>query len=181
MIIDIVFAVLMVLAIFKGMSRGIIVALFSFLAIIIGLAAALKLSASVASVIGNTARISFKWLPFISFILVMVAVAFIVRILAGLVKKSFQLLLLGWIDSIGGIIFYMLIYTLVYSVTLFFADKVHLINIAQTDASKVYSFIKPVGPKVIDSIGTIIPFFKDIFHDLEIFFESVGKAIPNTV
>lgn len=181
MIIDFVFAILMLLAIFKGFNRGLIVAVFSFLAFFIGLAAALKLSAVVANTLGNSAHISFKWLPFICFILVMVAVAFAVKLLAGIVKKSFELLMLGWIDSIGGILVYMFIYLIVYSVVLFFADKIHLITKAQMDASKVYAFVEPFGPKMIDGFGKVIPVFKDLFNDLELFFESVGGKIPNTV
>jgi membrane protein required for colicin V production len=45
MILDLVFAVLIILAIIKGYQRGLIVGIFSLIAIIIGLAAAIKLSA----------------------------------------------------------------------------------------------------------------------------------------
>ena len=45
MMIDIVFFAYSWLAVFKGMTRGLIVAIFSLLAVIIGLAAAIKLSA----------------------------------------------------------------------------------------------------------------------------------------
>ena len=42
MAIDIIFLVLLAMAAFKGFRRGFIVAIFSFLAIVIGLAAAIK-------------------------------------------------------------------------------------------------------------------------------------------
>ncbi len=44
MLIDIIVVILLVMAIFKGLRKGLIVAVFSFLAFLIGLAAALKLS-----------------------------------------------------------------------------------------------------------------------------------------
>ena len=56
MIIDLIFAVVIVLAIFKGYQRGLIVGLFSLVAVIIGLAAAMKLSAVVAKYIGELLR-----------------------------------------------------------------------------------------------------------------------------
>src|SRR5436190_1747336 len=71
MIVDLIFAVLVVLAIIQGFRRGIIIAVFSFIAIFIGLAAALKLSAIVANHLGDTVRVSQKWLPVLSFILVL--------------------------------------------------------------------------------------------------------------
>ena len=49
MIIDIIFLILLALAVIKGISRGFIVAVFSFFAIIIGVAAAMKLSYIVAN------------------------------------------------------------------------------------------------------------------------------------
>ncbi len=55
MIIDIAFALLMVLAIFKGLRKGLILGIFSLLAFLIGLAAALKLSAVVAVYLNDKA------------------------------------------------------------------------------------------------------------------------------
>jgi membrane protein required for colicin V production len=49
MFIDLIFIVLIVVAIVKGYSKGIILAIFSVLALIIGIAAAVKLSAVTAS------------------------------------------------------------------------------------------------------------------------------------
>ena len=65
--IDIIFAILFILAIIKGLRRGFIVAVFSIIGYIIGLAAALKLSALVAVYLQKNISITGKWLPFISF------------------------------------------------------------------------------------------------------------------
>ena len=48
MFIDTLFLLAMIAALFKGYTKGLVVAVFSFAAIIIGLAAALKLSSAVA-------------------------------------------------------------------------------------------------------------------------------------
>ena len=70
MLIDLIYAVLLVFAIFKGIRRGFIIAIFSVLAFIIGLAAAMKLSTVVAHQLEGSTNISSKWLPFISFLIV---------------------------------------------------------------------------------------------------------------
>jgi membrane protein required for colicin V production len=49
MFIDAVFFILMALACYKGYSKGFIIAIFSVLGFIVGLAAALKLSTTVAA------------------------------------------------------------------------------------------------------------------------------------
>ena len=75
MIIDIIVAVILILAIIKGYRQGLIVAFFSLIAFIVGLAAALKLSVVVAGYIGKAVNVSDKWLPIISF-----AVVFLVEV-----------------------------------------------------------------------------------------------------
>jgi hypothetical protein len=70
----------MILAVIKGLRNGFVVAVFSFLAIIIGLAAAMKLSTAVAGWLKDSTSISAAWLPFLSFALVMVGVVFLIRL-----------------------------------------------------------------------------------------------------
>ena len=80
MIIDIICIILLVLAVIKGFQRGLIVGVFSLLAVIIGLAAAIKLSAVVASHIGEAVKISDRWLPVLSFAVVFIAVVLLIRL-----------------------------------------------------------------------------------------------------
>ncbi len=63
MFIDIIVFILLIIAVFKGLSKGLIVAVFSFLGFFIGLAAALKLSTIAASYLGKNVSISERWLP----------------------------------------------------------------------------------------------------------------------
>ncbi|MDZ4793089.1 MAG: CvpA family protein, partial [Bacteroidota bacterium] len=63
MLLDLIFTVIIVLAVLKGYQRGFVVGLFSLVAVIIGLAAAMKLSAIVAGFIGSAVRVSDEWLP----------------------------------------------------------------------------------------------------------------------
>lgn len=173
MIIDVLFCILLIAAVYKGYTKGFIVALFSFLAIIIGLAAALKLSAVVAGWLHNNTNIAASWLPFIAFALVMVGVILLVRFTAGVIQKSVELMLMGWANKIAGIVFYALLYICVFSVMLFFAVELNLLKQDTLTQSKSYTFIQPFGPKVITGFGKIVPIFRDVFSQLETFFDSI--------
>lgn len=175
MIIDIAFALLMILAIFKGLKKGLILGIFSLLAFMIGLAAALKLSAVVAVYLNNKAGALTKFLPLLSFILVFIAVVLLVGLVARIIKKTIRFAMLGWLDSIGGIILYAVIYIIIFSVFLFFAEKLFLINHDTISASIVYPYVSQWGPKVLDNLGKIIPLFKDMFTQLQEFFGSIAK------
>lgn len=180
MVIDLIFAVLLVLAVIKGYQRGLIVGLFSLVAVIIGLAAAMKLSAVVAGYIGSAVKISDQWLPVVSFLIVFIIVVLLVRLGANAIQKMVEVALMGWINRLGGIVLYVVIYTIVFSVLLFYADQLKILQPATVTKSVTYSYIQPWGPKVINGFGSVIPVFKDLFADLENFFDGVAKDIPHS-
>lgn len=180
MIIDIIIVVLLVLAAIKGYHRGFIVAIFSIVAFIIGLAAAIKLSAVVAGYIGSTVKVSGKWLPILSFAIVFLAVVLLVRLGANLIQKGVHLAMLGLVNRLAGILLYALLYIFIFSIILFYAEQVKLVKPETKQASIAYPYIKPLGPKVIDGIGKIIPIFKDMFTDLQDFFGGVSERIPES-
>lgn len=80
MIIDVVVAAILLMAIVKGYQRGLIIALFSVLAFIAGIAAALKLSSTVAVWLGQSTNLGARWLPFVSFCIVFLGVVVLVRL-----------------------------------------------------------------------------------------------------
>ena len=177
MIIDVIFALLMVLAIVQGYRRGLIVAVFSFIAIIVGLAAAIKLSAAVANHLGRAVTISDKWLPVVSFVLVFIVVVILIRLGAKMIQRATQTVMLGWLNRLGGVLLYVLIYLTVFSIVLFYANQIKLIKAETVQQSVTYSFIRPWGPKAINGLGAVIPFFKDMFTELEHFFDSISEKI----
>ena len=170
MVIDIVFLILLAMAIFKGLQRGLIVAIFSLLALMAGLAAAIKLSAIVADYLKHNTHLPSRWLPVLAFLLVFIAVILLVRWAAALIKTAVDFALLGWIDKLGGVLLYAFIYITIYSILLFYATNLNLISQNARASSIVYSSVEPWGPIVINSFGKFIPFFKNMFSDLEKFF-----------
>lgn len=179
MIVDIVVVLLVILACIKGYQKGLILALFSTIAIIIGIAAALKLSVAVAGYLKGNTNISVKWLPFISFILVFIITVVLVRWGAKLIEKSFQMVLLGWVNRLGGIILYVVLYLTILSVFLFYAIKLQLLQQSAIQTSQTYPFLHTWGLKLIEGFGKIIPLFKDLFSDLESFFDGLSNKIPH--
>jgi len=177
MILDIIVAIILILAVIKGYRQGLIIALFSVIAFIVGLAAAMKLSVVVADYIGKAVNISDKWLPIISFAVVFLAVVLLVRWGAALIQKSVEFAMLGWLNRIGGILLYTGLYILIFSILIFYADQLGFIKPETKNESVTYAYIQPWGPKLMDGIGKIIPLFKDMFQDLEDFFDGVSKQV----
>ena len=177
MAIDIIFVILIVLALIKGYRRGFIVAVFSFIAILVGLAAALKLSTVVAKRIGDAVNVSDKWLPIISFLVVFVVVVLLIRLGAKAIERITETVMLGWFNRLAGIILYAAIYTTIFSILLFYLGQMKIISSETIQRSVAYPFIQPWGPKVMNGLGALIPFFKNMFGELEEFFSRMSPKL----
>jgi membrane protein required for colicin V production len=177
MIIDIAYLLVIVIGIIKGLRRGLIVALFSIVAFIAGLAAALKLSVVVAAKLALHVNPVFKWLPFISFMLIFFLVSFGVNLVGRIIQKSVETIMLGWINRLGGMLLYAALYSFIFSIFLFFAKQVNFIKPDTILSSFFYPYIEPLGPWIINGLGSIIPLFKDMFEKLQEFFGGLSNKI----
>jgi membrane protein required for colicin V production len=174
MIIDILYLVIIAFAIFKGYSKGLVMAIFSFLGFIVGLAAALKLSNTVANTLTAQTSVG-KWAPALAFFAVFIAVAFLVRLTGKFIEKTFEAVLLGWANKISGVLLFAFLYSVIFSVFIFYAVQLKLIGANTTAASNTYPFLKQLGPWVIDGIGIALPWFKEMFTTLESYFAKFAK------
>ena len=170
MFIDFLAIGLIILSIIKGFKNGLVVAVFSLLAFIIGLAAALKLSAVVAEYLGTNTNLSQRWLPILAFAIVFFVVILLVRLGAKAIERGLRMVMLGWLNKLGGIVFYLLLYFFIYSIILFYATQLHVIKSETIQTSVTYPIIYPMAPVVIEALGSFIPFFKNMFVELENFF-----------
>lgn len=177
MIIDIIVIVFAILAAIRGFRKGLIVGICSYLAIIVGLAAAMKLSSVFAEKIGTSANLTGRWVPFVAFLLIFALAALLVRTLSGIIHKITEKLMLGIFNRIGGIVFFVLIYLSAIAILLFYITQLHLMPESQAQASVTYPYIKILGEYAIDGLGSVIPVFKNMFGELELFFETAAHKV----
>lgn len=180
MAIDITVLVLLAIAILKGWRRGLIVALFSLLGLVLGLMAAMKLSVVVAAWMEGSVSISARWLPILSFALVFITVVLLIRLLANMVQASVEFAWLGWANRIGGMALYLIIYLLAFSVILFYLVQLNWIGEEMIKDSVTYSYVEPWGPALLNKIGGVLPAFKDMFETLEKYFDNLAQKIPQS-
>ena len=178
MLIDILYCIIIVLALWKGYRQGLILGLFSMVAIFIGLAAAIKLSVIAAAYLERSGKISGPWLPVVSFIIVFIAVLILVWLAAKAIESSIKLVMLGWLNRLGGMVCFAIIYTLVFGIFLFYAEKMKWFGPETIRESRLYEYIAPWGPRAIDWLGQLLPWFKDMFNKLEDFFGNLAHQLP---
>jgi len=175
--IDILFYIIILFAIIRGWKKGLILGLFSMVCGLIGLAAAVKLSALVATHLKSDLHFSNRWLPVIAFIMVFILVILIIRWTSLLLERLLRLVLLEWMNKLGGILLFLVLYLSIYSIILFYGTQTNIITKQAVDDSHMYSLIAPFGPAVIRFITGFIPYGQDMFVALEAFFGRIAKGI----
>ena len=175
--VDTLFYIIVILAIIRGWRKGLILALFSVVCGLIGLAAAVKLSAVLATHMKSDLHMVSRWLPVIAFILVFILVILIISWLGKLLEKLIKLVLLEWLNKLSGILLFLILYLAVYSIILFYGTKTQVISKRAMNDSHFYSLIAPFGPAVIRFITGFIPYGQDMFIALERFFDKIARDI----
>jgi membrane protein required for colicin V production len=172
--IDIITVIAIAYAIFKGYTKGLIVAVFSVVGLLVGLAAAVKLSAIVAGWLTAHSKLSQQLIPSLAFLIVFLAAIWLVRLGAKMVEETIKFALLGWVNKLGGIAFFGIIYLTVLSVMLFYLEQIKFFDKATFSSSALWPYYKDWGAKAINGIGVVLPWFKNIFAQLQEFFGKVG-------
>jgi membrane protein required for colicin V production len=86
-------------------------------------------------------------------------------------------MLMGWANKVGGVLLYTALYTMIFSVLLFYALQLNVLTKDSIATSKCYDFVKPWASWVINGIGKIIPFFKGMFTQLENYFQTSASKL----
>jgi membrane protein required for colicin V production len=174
MALDITGIVIIFLFFIRGYMKGLIVAAFSVLAILLGLLCALKLSQSFASWLLANGYISSPWAQVVSYAALFIGVVLLVRMTGRILEKAVEGLLLGTVNKLLGGLLYAFLGTILWSSVLWIGDKAHIISAATIAASKTYPSLAALAPWFFEQAGKLLPFVQDTFAKLEHFFDTVN-------
>ena len=167
MAIDIIALFLLVLALFKGWTKGLVMAVFTFISYILALIIAFKFSGWVAThYLQELGEGSGRWSAILAFLLVMVIVMIAVRITGKVIEKSLELMLMGVFNKLAGILLFGGIYFTVYAVVLIYASRFEIIDKSLVGASHTGELLLSWGATVIDIFAKWIPELNDLFKQV---------------
>jgi len=181
MVLDVVGLLLIILFFIRGYTKGFIVAAFSVLGILLGILCALKLSQSFAAWLLAKGWVTSGWVQIVSYIILFVGVVIIVNLVAKLIQKAVEGLLLGTVNRLAGGLVYALVGIVLWSTVLWIGGHMHIISAETIAASKTYSRFTKIAPWFFEQAGKLLPFFKDTFSKLQTFFDTVNQKIPADV
>jgi membrane protein required for colicin V production len=166
MVIDIILLILLVLAIYKGWTKGFIMAVFVFVSYFVALALAFHFSGTVEGYIRTHSSNDSKWFSFLSFILVMIAGIIAVRLVGKLIEKSAELMLLGLVNRFLGILVMCCIYITFFAVILVYCSRFGLLGDGQAIESKSFSYLIKYGQWLVSQFSEWLPALKNLFNDI---------------
>lgn len=181
MILDVIGIILIILFFIRGYSKGIILAAFSVLAILLGILCALKLSQTLAAWLLAKGYVSSGWVQVISYVLLFIVVVLVVRLIAKLFEKAVEGLMLGMVNKLIGGLLYAFLGVVLWSSLLWIGSHMHIITPETIAASKTYPWMSRIAPWFFEQAGKLLPFVKDTFSNLEHFFDSVNQKLPEHV
>ena len=138
---------------------------FVFISYLVALGLALHFSGVVEGYIRTHAGSDSKWYPLASFLLVLLAGMIAVRLIGKFIEKSAELLLLGFLNRMMGILFFALIYITFFSVTLIYLERFDIISASPTSESRTFDYLWRYGKWIVNLFSEWLPALKNLFND----------------
>jgi len=167
MLIDLIFLSLLFFAGWRGWRAGFFKAIVSFTGMFIGFFLAMKCSASVSVYIKANKITDPRWVGLLAFVLVLIVVWLLLHLLAKTLSGMANALMLGWLNKTAGLLIFVLLYLIIISGLLLFADKFSFFSNEMIKNSTLYPIIYPVAPSLLNGVGEWIPWLRETFSDLD--------------
>lgn len=181
MAVDVIGILVIVLFFARGYTRGFILAAFSFLAILLGLLCALKLSQTFSAWLLEKGYVTSGWVQLVSYAILFIGVVLLVRLVAKLIEKALEGMMLGMVNKLIGGVLYAFLGLVLWSSVLWICARMQIISHETLAASKTYHWISGIAPWFFFEAGRLLPFVKDTFGNLEHFFDSVNQKAQSNV
>lgn len=179
--IDIVLLILVIIGIIRGWQHGFIISVFITAAWILGIMGALKF----CSVAAITIRDKFHWdsnyLPVIAFILVFLLIALMIYLIGKALEKVVEVAQLGFINKLLGIVLRVSVLFFVFSLFIWLINEGGMISSEVKTQSKSYHVLEYTANTTIHFFDEHMPAIRNIFEDIEKFFEDISKKADTMV
>ena len=165
---DIIILVPLVIGAWKGFRDGLIIELFSFLALILALIGGFKLLHVVMEFMREKWDINGEWLPILAFLLIFTGIIILTNIAGKALSKVVNVTFLGVFDKLGGAILAVLKWALGISILIWIIDKMSVeVPFSWIEDSVIYPYLEPLAGYMWELIAYIFPVANDFFEQIK--------------
>jgi len=162
--VDAVIIVVALLAAFAGFRQGLVLTIFSALGLIAGVAIAGWTYEPLADLISPDAA----WASVVAFVIIMLIVLFLFNLVGTAIKQFIKVIMLGWVDSLGGALIGLFVGSLLAAAALIAVGK----GAATVGATGVQEAIgdSSLAELLIDNFRLLLALLPDSFDVVKDFF-----------
>ena len=152
---DILFLIILAIGLIRGASRGLVMELSGLLGLIVSIFVAKNYSEVLMGKFFTFFGIQAEVSHFISFIIVLLLSLVVIHFLAILISRFIKLVMLDWLNKLGGAVFSVIKYLLILGAILYAFERmnnvVQLVEKEEIAKSKLYSPIKSTAYLIFSS------------------------------
>ncbi len=165
MVIDVIFLLIGIWGFYQGFSRGIITTVFTVFSIVFGLMAAFKLSPAATRFLETAFHSDHPSLFIAGFLLAFLLTMILIRMVARFLEKTLRSANINFINQLAGGTLLLTLYTLVFSLLVWFGDQAHILTPQNTRDSISYPFLRTFPGKMKQVYVFLEPSFKEFWQE----------------
>lgn len=143
---------------YSGYRQGLFIGILSIVAFFVGILFAFRFMHWGAEILAEKVESLTFMLPFVSFVLIFLAITILIRILAFMVKKVLNLTILGTFDNFGGALLGLVKWSIMLSLLMWVAKSFEFMIPAEfLEGSLLYPLISPIAPAMVTLLDAYTP------------------------
>jgi membrane protein required for colicin V production len=155
-LIDIIIGVPILWAVYKGLTKGLIVEISGLIALVIGIYGAIKLSEMVGLILEEQLNITSEYMPIIAWVTTFIVIVLLVNLIGKMVEKVVDMASLSFVNKLGGGLLRGLKVALIVSLLLgslnSLDEKMRILPDDLHDKSMLYAPVSTLAPTILPMI-----------------------------
>lgn len=158
-----------------GYKKGLLLEIIGILAFILAIIGGFKLMELGITYLQEHIEGMDRWLPFISFLVIFIAIILLVTMLGKALKKLIDMTLLGGFDNFAGAIVGVFKWAIGVSIVLWLLANFGVVLPGQDEDLVLYPYLAALGPKLIEWLNFVLPFAQEMLESIK---EMLSPKIP---
>lgn len=150
-----------------GFRKGLLIEIIGIIAFVLAIIAGFKLMEMGMTVLAEYIDGYTELLPFLSFIIIFLGIILLINMLGKLLKKMIDMTLLGGFDKAAGAVIGLLKWAIGVSILLWLCLNFGVTLPGQDEELVLYPFLAELGPNLISSLDTVLPFAEDMLDAIK--------------
>ena len=157
----------MIFGAINGFKKGLLLEIIGIFAFVLAIIGGFKLMELGMTYLEGYFEGFNNLLPFISFLIIFLAILILINMLGKVVKKMVDLTLLGGVDKFAGAIIGIAKWAIGLSIVLWLTHYFGIELPGQNEELVLYPFLTELAPNVIESAAVILPFAEELFDSIK--------------